>query len=187
MISYVPFKIHPHLLVFFFKEFEGEHKKYAGRECKVIQIPPTSSIGKYIISNLRKIDYPVKNINSFNVFIELKGLKDRQIIVRQSFYKRESLVNSFLELPEEIIHDINEMMDTMFRTAFYYYVSGIAKHNESKIVHAISSFVEEYELYEYEGLSAEALRRLYYRMKNEGGLSRFQDQDMSKSKYRISD
>ena len=103
MISYVPFKIHPHLLVFFFKEFEGEHKKYAGRECKVIQIPPTSSIGKYIISNLRKIDYPVKNINSFNVFIELKGLKDRQIIVRQSFYKRESLVNSFLELPEEII------------------------------------------------------------------------------------
>ena len=183
-MSLIPFKIYPHLLVFFFKEFEGESRKYAGRECKAIQIPPTSSIGKYIISNLKKIVYPVKNINSFNIFIELKGLKNRNILVRQSFYKRENLCNSFLELPEEIIHDINEMMDTMFRTAFYYYVNGIAKHNETKIVHAISSFIEDYELYEYEYLNPVQLRALYYRMKKEGGLSRFQDQDMSKSKYR---
>ncbi len=183
-MSLIPFKIYPHLLVFFFKEFEGESRKYAGRECKAIQIPPTSSIGKYIISNLKKIDYPVKNINSFNIFIELKGLKNRSILVRQSFYKRENLCNSFLELPEEIIHDINEMMDTMFRTAFYYYVNGIAKHKETKIVHAISSFIEDYELYEYEYLNPVQLRALYYRMKKEGGLSRFQDQDMSKSKYR---
>ena len=94
-MSLIPFKIHPHLLVFFFKEFEGESRKYAGRECKAIQIPPTSSIGKYIISNLKKIDYPVKNINSFNIFIELKGLKNRSILVRQSFYKREIFVIHF--------------------------------------------------------------------------------------------
>ena len=184
-MTLIPFQIYPHLLIFFFKEFEGDSKKYAGRECKAIQIPPTSSIGKYIISNLKKIDYPVKNIDNFNIFIEIKDLKERQIIVRQSFFKRENLSNSFLELPSEIIHDINEMMDTFFRTAFFYYISGIARHNEAKIVDAISSFIEEYELYEFEYLNPVQLRALYYRMKNEGGLSRFQDQDMSKSKYRI--
>ena len=60
----------------------------------------------------------------------------------------------------------------------------IVEHNETKIVHAISSFIEDYELYEYEYLNPVQLRALYYRMKKEGGLSRFQDQDMSKSKYR---
>ena len=56
----------------------------------------------------------------------------------------------------------------------------------SKIVDAISSFIEEYELYEFEYINAVQLRALYYRMRNEGGLSRFQDQDMSNSKYRVS-
>ena len=78
------------------------------------------------------------------------------------------------------------MMDTFFRTAFFYYISGIARHNEAKIVDAISSFIEEYELYEFEYINAVQLRALYYRMRNEGGLSRFQDQDMSNSKYRVS-
>ena len=176
-MTLVPFKIYPHLLVFFFKEFEGVSRKYCGKQCKAIQIDRTSSIGKYILSNLKKIDYPIKDISSLN---------NKNSIIKHSIYKRENFSNSFVELPEEYIHDINEMMDTIFRTSFFYYISGMVRNNESKIIHAISAFIEDYELYEYEYLSEEALKRLYYRMKKEGALTRFQDQDMSKSKYRIS-
>lgn len=179
----VPFKILPHLLIFFFKEFEGVHRRYAGRECKAVRLLPSSTIGKYIINNLVKIAYPVKNINSFNIFIEIENVKDRTVIVSHNVYKKECLTNSFLELPEDNIKDVNEMLDNIFRTAFYYYVSGSSR-NGQKITEAINQFISEYELYQFDFLNFEQLRQLYYRMKSEGGISRFQDQTMSWVKYR---
>ena len=70
-MSLVPFKLSEHIIHYFFREFEGSTKKYAGREVKTIPISPQSFVGKFIISNLRKIDYPVKNIQEFNMFIEI--------------------------------------------------------------------------------------------------------------------
>ena len=176
-MSLVPFKLSEHLIHYFFREFEGSTKKYAGREVKTIPISPQSFIGKFIISNLRKIDYPVKNIQEFNMYIEIAQIKRKKYCTKQKLFKKENLNNSFVELPEEFMRDVDGMLDDLFRQNFYYYVLGNIQGDDKKVYRAVRKFMDNYELWEFD-FNTEQLRRLFYRMHNEGPASRLQNRDM---------
>ena len=180
-MSLVPFKLSEHIIHYFFREFEGSTKKYAGREVKTIPISPQSFVGKFIISNLRKIDYPVKNIQEFNMFIEIACIKRKKFCTKQRLFKKENLNNSFVELPEEFIHDVDGMLDDVFRQNFYYFVLGNIQGDDKKVYRAVRKFMDHYGLWEFD-FNIEQLRQLFYRMHREGPGSRLQNRDMSFAK-----
>ena len=180
-MSLVPFKLSEHIIHYFLREFEGSTKKYAGREVKTIPISPQSFVGKFIISNLRKIDYPVKNIQEFNMFIEIACIKRKKFCTKQRLFKKENLNNSFVELPEEFMHDVDGMLDDVFRQNFYYFVLGNIQGDDKKVYRAVRKFMDHYGLWEFD-FNIEQLRQLFYRMHREGPGSRLQNRDMSFAK-----
>lgn len=173
-MNLIPFRLSPHIIHYFFQEFEGSKKKYAGREVKTISINPDSTIGKFIVSNLRKIDYPVKNIDEFNLFIEMAIISKKRYCTKQKLFKREDYSNSFVELPEEFMVDVDEMLDDLFRQNFFYFVYGYSKDSEEgKVRKGIRLFMDKYELWNFD-FNIEQFRRLYYRMLEEGPATRMQ-------------
>ncbi|KFC19355.1 hypothetical protein [Chryseobacterium sp. FH1] len=181
-MNLIPFRLSPHLIHYFFQEFEGSVKKYAGKEVKTIKIEPDGFIGKFIVSNLRKIDYPVKNISSFNLFIEMTTIKSKRWCSKQNLFKREDLSNSYVELPAELMEDVEEMLEDILRHNFYYYVLGYIKGDDGKVMRGIRQFMDEYSLWDYE-FNLSQLSRLFYRMKNEGPATRLQNKGMYHVKY----
>lgn len=181
-MNLIPFKLSEHIIHYFFREFEGTTRKYAGREVKTVSISPQSFIGKFIVSNLRQIDYPVKDISEFNMFIEIVSIKRKRFCTKQRLFKKENLSNSFVELPEEFMKDVDGMLDDIFRQNFYYYVLGQIQGDDDKVLRAIRKFMDNYELWNFD-FNIEQLRRLFYRMKNEGSGSRLQNRDMYHSKF----
>lgn len=181
-MNLVPFKLSPHLIHYFFQEFEGSMRKYAGKEVKSISIDPDSHIGKFIISHLVKLDYPVKNISGFNLFIEMTMMKRKRFCSKQKLFKKESLVNSYVELPEEFMQDVNEMLDDMLRHNFYYYVLGYIEGDDRKVMKGIRKFMDDYQLWEFD-FNIEQMRRLFYRMQKDGPASRLKNRGMHHVKY----
>lgn len=174
----VPFKLSDHLVHYFFKELKGTEKKYAGLEVKLIPIDKHSFIGKIIISNIKKTDYPVKNIKDFNLFVEMKGANRLKYCSKQKLFKRENLNNSFVEVPEECMKEIDSQLDVIFRQNFYYYVLGKTEGNEAKVQTVIKKWMDEYELWNFD-FDVEMLRQHFYRMKKEGPVTWLQSRDMS--------
>lgn len=168
----VPLKLRPHLVCFLMKEMSGEERSFAGYRCKVFELSKYSTIGQFILDNLRKIDYPVKDIKRFNFFCDIKAVSRRRYIAQGKFYKIETLGRSFVELPEEYVGMVNDLFEQQFRSVFFGYVSCKADTDEN-ISKAIIRFIEKYDLYEA-GVSDVALRKLYYRIKESGVISPLQ-------------
>ena len=181
-MSLIPFKLSEHIIHYFFRELEGTSKKYAGREVKTIPINPNSFIGKFIISNLRKIDYPVKDISEFNMYVEIVNIRRKKYCTKQKLFKKENLNNSFVELPEEFMQDVDGMLDDLFRQNFYFFVLGYISGDDKKVLRAIRLFMDQYELWNF-NFNIEQFRRLFYRMKNEGPATRLQSRDMYFAKF----
>lgn len=166
--SIVPMTLRPHLVFFLIRELKGDSKIFAGFKCKTHDLPRESLIGKFILERLEKIDYPVKNIEKFNFFIEIKNPTRKKYIAKGNFYKIENLAKSFVELPEIYKDEVNDLIEQHFRTAFYSYISANSD-NEETISNAILKFIDKYDLFEA-GFSQSGLRKLYYRMKEAGGV-----------------
>ncbi len=162
----VPLVLRPHLVSFLMKEMQGEGKTFAGFKCKTINITPYSFVGKFLLENLEKIDYPVKNIKRFNIFLDVKATSRKRYISQGKFFKVESLGKSYVHLPEEFSDTINNIFEQQFRNSFYHYVDARV---ESKVLvtTAILSFIDKYDLFEA-NVTQIQLRKLYYRMKADG-------------------
>ena len=162
----VPLVLRPHLVSFLMKEMQGEGKTFAGFKCKTITITPYSFVGKFLLDNLEKIDYPVKNIKRFNIFLDVKATSRKRYISQGKFFKVESLGKSYVHLPEEFSDTINNIFEQQFRNSFYHYVDARV---ESKVLvtTAILSFIDKYDLFEA-NVTQIQLRKLYYRMKEDG-------------------
>ncbi|MFC7345996.1 hypothetical protein ACFQO9_04595 [Chryseobacterium zhengzhouense] len=164
----VPLTLRPHLVFFLIKELTGDSKIFAGFKCKTHDLSRDSLIGRFILERLEKLDYPVKEIKNFNFFLEIKNPTRARYIAKGNFYKIENLGKSFVQLPEKFREDVNDLIEQQFRTAFYSYISANSDNDES-ISKAILKFVDKYDLFEA-GFSQAGLRKLYYRMREAGGV-----------------
>lgn len=162
----IPLVLRPHLVNFLMKEMRGEAKNFAGFKCKTIDIPSYSFVGKFLLEHLEKIDYPVKNIQKFNMFLDVKATSRKRYISTGKFFKVESLGKSYVHLPEEFSETINNIFEQQFRNSFFHYVDARV---ESKVLvtTAILSFIDKYDLFEA-NVTQIQLRKLYYRMKDDG-------------------
>lgn len=162
----IPLRLRPHLVSFLMKEMQGEGKSFAGYKCKIIDIPSCSFVGSFLLEHLVKIDYPVKNIESFNIFLDVKAKSRKRYISKGNFYKIESLGKSFVYLPEEFVKIVNNIFEQQFRNSFYNYVDARVENN-ILVTTAILSFIDKYDLFEA-NITQPQLRKLYYRMKENG-------------------
>ena len=162
----VPLRLRQHLVHFLMKEMQGESKSFAGYRCKVLNIPAYSFVGTFLIEHLEKIDYPVKNIETFNIFLDVKTKSRKRFISNGKFYKIESLGRSFVYLPEEFSETINNIFEQQFRNSFYNFVEARSENNVL-VTTSILAFIDKYDLFEAD-ITQPQLRKLYYRMKENG-------------------
>ncbi len=164
----VPLTLRSHLVFFLIKELTGSSKNFAGFKCKTHDLSRESLIGKFILERLEKLDYPIKSIDKFNFFLEIKNPTRARFVAKGNFYKIENLGKSFVQLPEFHREEVNDLIEQQFRTAFYSYISANSDNDET-ISKAILKFIDKYDLFEA-GFSQVGLRKLYYRMKEAGGV-----------------
>ena len=164
--STVPVQIRPHLVPFFFEEFEGIESHYLNKRVKAAKISTNKPLGKIIRMLVEKIDRPVKPDN-FQMFLSIED-RERSKEFFGQVYKCADGSNSFLHLPPAGMQLVNDHLEDLFRTSMVYYVEGhLADNPAGEIRKAIDLFLMKYDLYEY-GFGIETLRRHYYRVLEDG-------------------
>lgn len=174
-MSVVPVTIRQHLVPFFFKSSEGKEASYGNKKVKAVLFSSTAStIGCITRLLMIKADKPLA-VKDFNLFLTVSDYGNHKKYTGE-FYRHVNGQNHFLYLPEEANTVINNLLEDLFRMAFYCYVSGAVENNEeTMVVRAIDTFIDRYDLLEF-GFSNDTLRRLYYReKKNNKMISRFQN------------
>lgn len=170
MDTLIPSYIRPQLVPFLFKELEGTEASYMNKEVKSITIYPSSSLGKFLHTQLNNSKKLKKN-DKFIIYLTTE--KKRFNIFYGLFYLEISKVKEPLMLPESAVNNINYLIEDMFRIAFIYYVDGGLAANRN-VTESIDAFIDKYDLLEV-GFSNNNLRTLYYREKKKGcKLSRMQ-------------
>ncbi len=162
----VPLILRPHLVSFLLKEMVGEERTYAGYKCKILDIPKRSYLYDFLLQRIENTDYPILNINSFNIYLDIKASSRKRFIAKGKFFQVQAMGKKFVYLPPEYTEEVNDLFEQLFRTTFYSYVTAKADNNE-QITAAILSFIDKYELFEA-GISQPQLRQLYYRIKESG-------------------
>lgn len=172
-MSIVPIQIRPHLIPFFFQEFDGEEASYLNKKVTAIKVSTKSSLGRTIRLFMVKVNIPVK-IDNYQLYLSVADHPDGGKTYEGNFYRFESGQSSFLQLPPEVNRDINNLLEDIFRMAFIFYVDGYMEDGKKNITQGINKFIDQYELLEF-GFCNEKLRQLYYREKGKNKrLSRFQ-------------
>ncbi|MGV8914358.1 MAG: hypothetical protein ACOH1X_02805 [Kaistella sp.] len=166
MSNIVPLKLRPHLISFLMTEMQGESKSFAGYRCKIVNIPGHSFVGSFLLEHLQKIDYPVKNIQTFNIFLDVKATSRKKYVSKGNFYKVESLGKSYVYLPERFANTVNNIFEQHFRNSFFHFVDARVE-NKVLVTTAILAFIDKYDLFEA-NVTQPQLRKMYYRMKTEG-------------------
>lgn len=160
--SIVPVLIRPHLVPFFFKEFEGIESFYLNNKVKAARISTGKPLGKIIRLMIQKTNHPEK-IDKFQMFLSIQDREYSKVFFGQ-VYKCANGSNSFLKLPPSGVELINDHLEDIFRTALIYFIEGHCKYNsKAEICRAVDYFLIEYDLYET-GFGIESLRRYYYRV-----------------------
>lgn len=137
---------------------QGEEINYLNFRAKAVKLSFSSTINKFLRITLSKVEKPVR-LNNLHLLLSIND----GIQYKGTIYNLVDSNKHFLELPEEINNDINDLLDDFFRVAFVYYVSGHVKNSDFPcITRAITSFIALYELDEF-GYEVEGLRRYYYR------------------------
>lgn len=162
----VPLTLRPHLVSFLLKEMVGEERLFAGFKCKILEIPKRSYLYDFLLQKVEKTDFPVKNITSFNIFLDIKATSRKRFVAKGKFHQIQSMGKSFVYLPQEYVEEVNDLFEQLFRTTFYSYVTA-KSDNQEQISTSILSFIDKYELFEA-GISQPQLRKLYYRIKDSG-------------------
>ena len=167
----VPVKLSPHLIPFFYEEFQGIEANYTGTKVKACKINGKSSLGYLILHALKTTENPI-NIEKSKFWVFITYDPDCPEAV---FHFTKNGKNSCLEVSEEVLKKINYILEDQFRIAFVYTVKGMLKADKTLLVRdAIEAFMIDYELDEY-GYNLESLRRLLNRGQ-ENKLSRLQTQ-----------
>ncbi|AGN89423.1 hypothetical protein LIT13_01245 [Flavobacterium psychrophilum] len=168
-MNIVPVQIRPHLIPFFYKEFEGVEVNHLSKKVKACKVNSESALGFMIMLSLQKCKFPVKTTGKFYVYLEISPA----IFSESKLFNIANGKNSFLEVPPYLNNKINEILEDIFRIAFQYQTRGMLKANPNLLVRdAIIEFMNEYQLDEY-GFQVESIRRLLDRgQKNK--LSRLQ-------------
>lgn len=167
----VPVKLSPHLIPFFYEEFEGIEANYTGIKVKACKINGRSSLGYLILTALKETEAPVNIEKSkFWVFITYDPECPEAV-----FHFTNNNKHKYLEVPHDVVKKINHILEDQFRIAFVYTVKGMLKADKTLLVRdAIEAFMIDYELDEY-GFDLESLRRLLNRGST-NKLSRLQTQ-----------
>ncbi|WZL88335.1 hypothetical protein VS868_12080 [Salinimicrobium sp. 3283s] len=166
--SVVPVHITPHLVPFFFEEFEGIEAMYLNKRVKAAKISTKKPLGRMIRLLIEHSPSPVKP-EKFHMYLSVQDREQSKNFFGQ-FYKCESGKNTWLRLPEVAVQLINDHLEETFRTSMMYFVLGHITENDSgQIRKAVDLFLIKYDLYEH-GFENESMRRYYYRVMKEGYL-----------------
>ncbi len=164
--STVPVQIRPHLVPFFFEEFEGIEALYLNKRVKAARISTKKPLGKFLRLLMEKSDAPERP-EKFHMYLSIQDREYSKDFFGQ-IYKCASGKNSFLKLPAEGSKLINDHLENIFRTSMIYFIEGHIAENESgQIRKAIDIFLMKYDLYE-NGFEVESIRRYYYRVIGDG-------------------
>ena len=169
----VPVKLRPHLIPFFNKEFKADvEANYLNSKVKACKIVTNSSIGKLIRIALEKAKVPTKP-QKFYVYISVPARITEKTTAE--IYQTVNGTNTFLEVPEKVASDINDVFEDLFRFTFVNTVSTAVKYVPGlKVEKVIIDFMQEYELEEH-GFRLDSMRSLYNReVKKNTKLNRFQ-------------
>lgn len=166
----VPLRLRPHLVSFAMKEMSGEIIQYTNMKCKTVEIPRKSRLGKFLLERLKKTNYPIKDIITFNFFANIRVNSRNQFIVEGQIWKREKLGNTFVFLPEEFMEDVNDIFEDMYRNAFFSFIESRSEKNELLVSQSFIEWIDKYDLFEC-GITQSQLHRLYYSTKRQGLLS----------------
>ena len=160
--SIVPVHIRPHLVPFFFEEFEGIEALYLNKRVKAAKISTSKPLGTILRMLIEKSNLPARP-EKFQMYLSILD-RERSKQFFGQFYKYESGKNSFLRLPEEGVKLVNDHLESVFRTSMIYFIEGhIAENDKGEVRRAIDLFLIKYELYEH-SFENESLRRYYYRV-----------------------
>lgn len=155
-MNVVPVQIRPHLIPFFYKEFEGTEVNYLNQKVKACKINSKSTLGFMIMLSLQKTKLPIKTTGKYYVYLEISPA----IFSEAKMFNIVNGSNSFLMVPPFLNNKINEILEDLFRIAFQYHTRGMLMGNPDLLVRdAIAAFMTEYQLDEY-GFNIESIRRL---------------------------
>jgi hypothetical protein len=166
--SIVPVLISPHLVPFFFQEFEGIEAYYLGKKVKAAKISCNKPLGTILRLLMEKTTTPVK-ADKFYMYLSIQDREQSKEFFGK-IYKCANGERSFLQLPKEGVKLLNDHLEDVFRTSLVTFVEGHkADNSKAEIRRAIDLFLQRYDLYE-EGFGIEGLRRYYYRVIDDGHL-----------------
>ncbi|MGI0106761.1 hypothetical protein [Salinimicrobium sp. WS361] len=164
--SVIPVHITPHLVPFFFEEFEGIEALYLNKRVKAAKISTKKPLGRILRMLVEQSPSPAK-AEKFHMYLSIQDREQSKNFFGQ-FYKCSSGNNTWLRLPQVGVQLINDHLENIFRTSMMFFVKGhITDNDAGEIRRAVDLFLIEYDLYEY-GFENETLRRYYYRVMKDG-------------------
>jgi len=172
-MSIVPVHIRPHLIPFFFKEFDGKDANYLGQKVKAIRVSTSSSLGRMMRLFMVKVEKPTKVVDHYQLYLSVADKPGGGKEYDGNYYKFESGSRSFLELPADTNKEINNLLEDIFRVAFMSFMEGYMMAHGAVINSGINEFIDKYDLLEV-GLSVDSMRQLHYREKKKAKLARLQ-------------
>lgn len=187
-MTIVPTEIRPHLIPYFFKEFEGKEALYMGKKVHAVKISTSSSLGHWMRLFMIKVDKPDR-ADHYNLYLTVDDSPAGNKKYEGNFYRYESGARSFLTMPVDVSKALNDLLEDIFRTNFVSYVDGYleargtGKVNDRGRIEAINKFIDKYDLLEV-GQNTESMRQLYYREKDRGRLERFQSKAANTHKWK---
>jgi hypothetical protein len=172
-MSIVSVNIRPHLVAFFFKEFEGKEANYLDKKAKAVKIQASSSLGRMMTMFMVEVDNPSKLTEYYQVYLSVvDGSEGKEYT--GDYYRFETGKRSLMQLPPQVNHNINVLLEDQFRISFIAFMDGYMQAPEAVINNGIDFFIDKYDLLET-GFSTESMRQLYWREKKKPRLSRLQE------------
>lgn len=156
----IPVYIKPKLIPFLCKNFDGIEANYLNHKVKSIDIKLETPLGSFIRLQMEKLEYPVKDISGYNMFLNIRGMH------RQNFgklYKYTKGDNSFLHLPKNAVDKINEYLYCIFQTALFNFLNAWS-YSDHSLSEGILEFMDQNDLLK-EDFNTESIRRSFYRWK----------------------
>ncbi len=178
-VSVVPINIRPHLIPFFYEEFEGIEAKYLSRKVKACKITMQSTLGILIRVSVEKIYLP-EQTSDISLYITINDQEGKNKYTSK-IYKYISGEYSFLRVSPKAEKQINDVLEDYFRIGLLFYMKGVKKFSNTAVDEALYSFIIDYDLDTY-GYNIEMIRRYYNRsLKKNNKLSRIQIKSSNKT------
>ncbi|MFP9114312.1 hypothetical protein ACLI1A_10230 [Flavobacterium sp. RHBU_3] len=169
-MSVVPINIRPHLVPYFFKEFDGQQGVYNGKNIKSVKVATGSSIGKWFQLFMLQVSVPGIEVANgyYNIFLSIDENATDGEKYSGNYYRYETSPRDFIALPEDVNKALNELFEDIFRMGFISFMDGymvkVKKPKFGDITRGIDEFIDKYDLLEV-GLTPESMRQLYAREK----------------------